>query len=456
MNLAVSGSVTKPRYIWLPTTRTFLYFIVVLIYIHAICYPLLEQYLPYGEGKFLTLIITSLIAVASSIVLVKILLKGIVPGGWSIALLLLYVLNATFSVVNMAVYFGTVDLSQFAIGFYRTPLPIFLCVVAYVSVHSINQVDRITKTIAFLNTLIAGIGVITYLLGESWVGFLRQLPHMETLPLHYGGVLRMTSVLWNPLTFGVLMALNGILTWVFIYRKFTWFWYLSFILSAIGTIASFTRTAWMILLVGVTVTFLLTLRRQGRRLPAIVVTSLLVAGVIINIPLPVGRYADMVEAVLGHIEATFTERARMEDLRVNIGRIAVNPIGYGLGTAGYSALPTRGLNSPVVFTKYVAADNNYLSMVLQVGIQGIFLFLAAQGIILRKLIKSRRRFKDSLARAVLDTGVGWIAGMMVGAFFLNVWEYNLVPYVVYTLLGMALKTTALPDKEINARLEDRI
>lgn len=134
---------------------------------------------------------------------------------------------------------------------------------------------------------------------------------------------------------------------------------------------------------------------------------------------------------------------RVEDLKVNLFRIAENPIGYGLGTAGYAALPTRGVESPVVFPDYIAADNNYLSMALQVGIPGLMFFVLSQITALRRIVPHWKRATDVREKIILGTAVGWIVSMAVGTFFLNIWEYNLIPHLVFALLGASLKFCTL-------------
>jgi len=157
---------------------------------------------------------------------------------------------------------------------------------------------------------------------------------------------------------------------------------------------------------------------------------------------------------LGHIVATFEyHNPRVDDLKVNLSRIAANPIGYGLGTAGYAALPTKGIESPVVFPDYIAADNNYLSMALQVGIPGLIFFVLSQIAALRYILLHWKRARDAREKMILGTAIGWIVSMAVGALFLNLWEYNLIPHLVFALLGASLKLRTLSLRsEQHARL----
>lgn len=434
----------------MPTLRAILWRISLLIlflaYLHIVIYPFLEQLLPPPGGKLLTFLIIGLVSIAIYMVAFKLAIKRFIPREYPFLFFSLFILNALFSIINMTLYFGTVDFIQFATGFYLIALPPMLAIVLYISVGSIKQVHAIVRIIASLNFIIALSGFITYLLGDTWILFLLQLPHIEKLPLHYGGTLRMTSIIWNPLYFGILMALNSILSLNMLLYCKEWrvLWFTSFLFSGLGVIASFTRTAWVVLLVGGIVTIFLVKHKISRK---IVQTGLIVGVtliVVLKVPLPQGNYHSVLEAIVDHIRVIPEGgSSRIENLEVNANRILSNPIGYGLGTAGYSALPSRASDSIVVFTSYLAADNNYLSIALQTGIQGVLFFLLAQMSALIRIVKSIKQVKDGFLRAVLGTSTGWIVGMMVGALFLNVWEYNLIPYIVYAFLGMSLKIVAL-------------
>ncbi|HID06312.1 MAG TPA: hypothetical protein EYP10_04105, partial [Armatimonadetes bacterium] len=248
MSTLAAVSKAKRKQLRIMNKLGFLYFTLLLVYTHAIAYRLLEYYVPQS-GRFLTLSITLLLTTTLYTVLLKIFVRKRIPGSSPMAFLLLYMMVGILSLVNMYLYFGTVDFSQFTIGFYKSVLPITLVFLAYFSVYSISQGFRLLYSIAGINTLLGAIGIITYLIGERWTEYYLKLPQIEKLPLHFGGVLRMTSVLWNPLVFGILMALNSIMVWNIIlhHRKARFLWFAMFTVSVIGTFASFTRTAWLLL-----------------------------------------------------------------------------------------------------------------------------------------------------------------------------------------------------------------
>jgi len=423
----------------------FLYLTVLLLYGHAIGYRLLMYYKP-GSGEYLTAVIGVILLATFSITFFRVLIGMKIAGGSSMLYLALYTLFGAFSIVNMYLYFGTIDIAQFATGFYKSILPVTLAFLAYSAVRNLNQAFKLFRAFALINGFLAMIGLITYLAGESWARFYLQLPQVEKLPLHFGGVLRMTSILWNPLVFGVLMALNCILAWNAIVntKRARFFWIAIFLVSFVGTFASFTRTGWIMVVVGIATSLVLLRTRVLRRGLTIAVTMIGVLFVVLATPLPRGHYESMSEAILGHIVATFEhENPRVENLKLNLFRIAENPIGYGLGTAGYAALPTRGVESPVVLPDYIAADNNYLSMALQVGIPGLMFFVLSQIAALKRIVPHWKRATDVREKMILGTVVGWIVGMAVGTLFLNIWEYNLIPHLVFALLGASLKLRTL-------------
>jgi len=282
----------------------FLYLTVLLLYGHAIGYRLLMYYKP-GSGKYLTAVIGVILLATFSITFFRVLIRMKIAGGSPML---------------------------FATGFYRSILPVTLAFLAYSAVRNLNQAFKLFRAFALLNGFLATLGLITYLFGERWARFYLQLPQVEKLPLHFGGVLRMTSILWNPLVFGVLMALNSILAWNAILnaKRARFFWIVIFFVSVVGTLASFTRTGWIMVIVGIATSLVLLRTRVLRRVLTIAVAMIGVLFVVLAIPLPMGHYESMSEAILGHIVVTFEhENPRVEDLKVNLFRIAGNPIGYG-------------------------------------------------------------------------------------------------------------------------------
>ena len=433
----------------------FLYFTIFLLYGHAVGYRLLTYYKP-GSGKYLTAIITLILLVMLFITFFQVLIRMKIAGGSPMLFLALYTLFGAFSIVNMYLYFGTIDIAQFATGFYKSILPVTLAFLAYSAVRSLNQAFKLFRAFALINGFLAMVGLITYLAGESWARFYLQLPQIEKLPLHFGGVLRMTSILWNPLVFGVLMALNSILAWNAILnaKRARIFWIAIFLVSVVGTFASFTRTGWIMVVVGIATSLVLLRTRVLRRGLTIAVAVIGAFFVMLAVPLPIGYYESMPKAILDHVVATFEYyNPRVDDLKVNLSRIAANPMGYGLGTAGYAALPRRGIESPVVFPDHIAADNNYLSMALQVGIPGLMFFVLSQITALKRIVPHWKRTTDVREKMTLGTVVGWIVSVAVGTLFLNIWEYNLIPHLVFALLGASLKLRTLSLRsEQHARL----
>jgi hypothetical protein len=423
----------------------FLYLTILLIYGHAIGYNILSYYKP-GSEVYMTFLVGLILLVVLLQAFFRILNTMRVSGGSVMLFLILYVLSGALSIINTYLYFGTVDIKQYAIGFYRNILPVALAFLAYSGIRNLNQAFKLFLGIALINGFLAMIGLFSYLFADDWARFYVQLTQEKELPLHFGGVLRMTSVLWNPLVFGVLMALNSILAWngVVNAKEARFLWIAIFCFSAIGTVLSFTRTGWIMFAIGMLTSLLflrITILHRVLRAAVVVIGVLFV---LLSIELPRGYYKGVSEAILDHIIASFEhEDIRIQNLEVNLFRIAENPIGYGLGTAGYAALPTRGIESPVVFSDYIAADNNYLSMALQVGIHGLIFFMYAQASALMKILMKLEKTADAGGRMILATAGGWIVGMVVGALFLNIWEYNLVPHVVFAVLGISLRVCDL-------------
>ena len=50
-----------------------------------------------------------------------------------------------------------------------------------------------------------------------------------------------------------------------------------------------------------------------------------------------------------------------------------------------------------------------------------------------------RSCPDAEVQVAVAAAFGCCSGMMIGAFFVNVWEYALVPYLAYALLGAGVR-----------------
>lgn len=428
-----------------------LYFTLSLVYLHAItCVPL-GYYLPQ-LSKLLPL---SYAIILSSYVYFFILsvLANRYHINMSIFLLLLYIFIGIISFVNIFLYYGIMAFIPVIVGLYRNMLPIVFVFITYYSVHNISQGFKLFIFIVLVNSFIAIFGVVMYLFPIKMVKLYSQyIEQTGGVPLHFGGVLRMTSILWFPLLFGMLMAINSIIVWNLILndRKLGVHWIVVYIFSIIGTVASFTRTAWLTLFVGSVISSFFLLRSRSRRFIRCIAVLIISIVIILNIPIPMGHYDNIIGAVLGHIKGTFDydePKPRLEDLKVNISRIVRNPIGYGLGTAGHAAERQMRLNSSVIFKEYKANDNNYLSIVLQLGIQGLVIFMLAHIIAIKQMLSKLRRSSDIREQIILKSTISLVAGMMVAGFFLNVWEYNLLSQVYYILLGIGLKVSTLVTRE---------
>ncbi|RLF04464.1 MAG: hypothetical protein DRJ64_06900 [Thermoprotei archaeon] len=77
------------------------------------------------------------------------------------------------------------------------------------------------------------------------------------------------------------------------------------------------------------------------------------------------------------------------------------------------------------------------------GYPGLIFFVLSQITALRRIVPHWKRATDVREKIILGTAVGWIVSMAVGAFFLNIWEYNLIPHLVFALLGASLKLCTL-------------
>ena len=387
-----------------------LYFTLLLVYFHAIACVPLDYYLPH-ISKLLPLMCAIILNIYLYVFIFWILVKRYHINS-TIFLFLIYIFICLLSFINLSLYYGAINFAPVIVGFYRGILPISFVFMAYFSIKNIWQGYKLFRLIVWINTSIAIIGLITYLLPKWWLVLYSQFSkQVGGIPLHFGGVLRMSSILWFPLYFGMLMSLNSIMIWNIIQcrRRIGIKWFIVYIISVIGVIASFTRTAWLALFIGTIIPSFFLFRMIPRRFMKYLVVFLVTIVVILNMPLHVGNYNTMIDAILSHIESSFKydkPKPRIEDLKVNIPRIVKYPIVYGLGTAGHATQWQIVSASSMVFKEHSANDNNYLSIMLQVGVQGLIIFMLAHIVALKQIVQKLRKSKYCREQIILGTTIG--------------------------------------------------
>lgn len=160
------------------------------------------------------------------------------------------------------------------------------------------------------------------------------------------------------------------------YRK-TWLELSSIAMSVIAILATFSRTGWLSLAIGLVFMLPLVLSRKNflRSLAVIVVFSLVVFSVVVNNQLASSRVSTL--SNLNDV-SSFNSRLNLWDERYE--QILDNPLGYGTGAAGWNANAEMQLG----------ADSNYLKFFLEFGWVGGATFILLLVVVLFKLFGAYR------------------------------------------------------------------
>ncbi len=200
---------------------------------------------------------------------------------------------------------------------------------------------------------------------------------------------------------GLLLVASAVALWVSYSRS-----------AVIGAVIALGVVAWVVF---------------GLRLSKKLVYAAIVAVVVAGGLLYAARNTSFVQNVVVHNNPTTgaaidSNTAHAESLMQGLQRVAVEPLGAGIGSTGSASL--FGSSSMVI-------ENQYLMIAHEVGWMGLALFVYANGLVLVQLY---RRRADWLALAAFSSGIG----LAVVGLMLPVWADDTVSIVWWGLAAIAL------------------
>jgi len=285
--------------------------------------------------------------------------------------------------------------------------------------------------VAAMCSAVLGIAeVVTYRAAFDWIGYDISVAVGPDLPATYGFLVRASGGTGNPLEFGFYMAIAATISAAFLAGRAPfarWFLWLVLILSSLAAVLTLARSGILALGLGVLGTGLV-LRPRRLWLWA----GLLILVTIIAAQSPAGEI--LADRLL------FTDEPGVQTVndRLDIWhQILANPaalLGSGLGTQG-AAVGRSG-----VISKLAITDNYYGSILLQVGVipLAIYLLLLA---CLAKLFWRRLRDLTFVQNRCLNAAMLMLILMMVlGAALSSALESRTISVVVWTMFGIAIGT----------------
>ncbi len=213
------------------------------------------------------------------------------------------------------------------------------------------------------------------------------------------------------------------------------------LLAAMATMfASGSRGAWLGLVAagGVILWLRLSSARARRLLALVTIISIIVCGG----ALVLLRNNDFVQNTFFHTDehsnsAVSSNAAHIDAAAEAANQIIAEPLGRGPGTAGQASAYNTGHNARI-------AENNFLQIGQETGWIGLALWVAIFYLIARELWRRRGL---ALAQVLLAS----LAGLMVMAMLMHIWNDDTINYLWFGLCGIALAQPGAPRKDKHAK-----
>ncbi len=237
----------------------------------------------------------------------------------------------------------------------------------------------------------------------------------------------------NPLGAYLMMVMTAIIASL---RRKRWL-AIGLVATAVVFFFSYSRSAWIGLVVSLGVLGLLQLSsRRGRQLAVISLVAACLAGAS---TIWLFRHNDVLQNTIFHSDETSqatqsSNEVRSSALTTAVSEIAREPLGRGPGTAGPASV--RNNQQPPRI-----AENYYLQIAQEIGLAGLALFLGII-ILLVKELWHRRRYV--LAQVLLAS----LAGIAVINLISHAWTDDTLSLLWWGLAGAALSLPAILSKEL--------
>lgn len=321
-----------------------------------------------------------------------------------------------------------IPLVQAAFGVKVVLLPLLLYLSVQLAGMRLSH-ETLHKVILWPSYVVAGLALLQeYLIPLNWwsaIGYNSStiLPLQLVDPAVKST--RAFATLGGPNQLGAYLILPTILGVMLAVKSKRWQYGLGSILTLGGLVVSFSRSAWLGLVVAAVASILL----LGNRVVRLILTGLVGAAVIALIisasMLPQYLQNTKVQYFLLHGRYSQTQQVEGSDVGRNsaqqkaLATIKGEPWGHGLGTAGPASFKAA---HPFI------TESWYLQIGLELGILGVGLFLVFFGANIVTLIKLASPLSLALAASVV--------GLLVTNLFLHAWADSTLGIMVFTLMGL--------------------
>jgi hypothetical protein len=286
----------------------------------------------------------------------------------------------------------------------------------------------------------AVVGILEFLTNRAFFDLIHYDVYTAVgtdLPFSYGVLPRASGGTGNPLDFGFYMAIAATLSAAFLTGSGRgpcprWFLWVVVLATSLAAILSLSRSAFIPLAVGILGTGLML---RPRRVWVWALVMVLVIGVAAYTP--AGEIlADRL--MFSDQSGVETAASRWEIWKVVLSN-RTSLLGAGLGTQG-AALGRSGL-APTIAGVGMLTDNYYGSILMQVGIIPLLVFLALLGALAKGFYRHFRSMREGQEWTLAAASFMFVVMIALDAAFSSSLESRAVMVEIWTLLGIAAAFT---------------
>jgi O-antigen ligase len=259
---------------------------------------------------------------------------------------------------------------------------------------------------------------------------------------------RVSSLLVSPNLLGVLLAMAlpfPLLACLQATGRRRWLAAGLALLLSLALLYTFSRGAWLALLLATAVVSVVVERRAIALLATIGVVTFAIALVLprhLADPLRADERFDLVAATLGRLEALGEGDLRVQFVENATPIIRDHPL-VGAGPGRYGGAVARTYGSPL-YREYTAGtvpagrtvDNFWLHLLVETGVLGALAFVGAIAAAVSGVLRDARR-SSGLRRAMLAGGAAAMTILAIDSISEMVMEGNTMAFAAWFLLGMA-------------------
>lgn len=317
---------------------------------------------------------------------------------------------------------------------------VFLYLLTVSLIRKPQEVRKMIHIILIIGTVVAIYGIYQYFFGMSSYILLLGESATEYSMLFYGGQMRIASTAASPNGLGFYLMMTILLSFGIYRRDISKPYKIEIIFSTvimfICLLFTQSRASWVGGAIGL---FVFVIIGKNKKL-LIYIPIMLIAGLILSPPAIRMRANSIVD-----LNDPFTS-VRLFLWKDNLSRFMSRPMGYGIGTMGHLGNRYRSGFESIV-------DNNYLKILLEMGLQGLIAFVWLLYSLFKKGIRSHRDFANQHLSYIPACLLSSLAAFAITGLFANAWEILPGGAYFWILAGflMAFANTKLPSNVVKIR-----